>query len=79
MRHFYLPPIILCLSLAAFGLLPKETAPLIPRDVPEPLRIALCAGRWDQARDALETARQLRPNDGDLWLYLESVALARGL
>ena len=77
MRHFYLPPIILCLSLAAFGLLPKETAPLIPRDVPEPLRIALCAGRWDQARDALETARQLRPNDGDLWLYLESVALAR--
>lgn len=77
MRLFLPLSLLLAMTLAAFGLYPQEPAPLIPRDVPEGVRIALTAGRWDQARAALTEARSARPDDADLWQYLEALSLAR--
>lgn len=72
-----LPLLLIVISLVAIGARREEPKPLIPRDVPESVRIALTAGRWEEARIALDSVRTTRPADEDLWLYLEALSRAR--
>lgn len=72
-----LPLLLVIFSLVAVGSRREDPKPLIPRDVPESVRIALTAGRWEEARIALDSVRDMRPADEDLWLYLEALSRAR--